>query len=87
VGVGGSAGSSSARTTILLPSRLDETKLTRLLPLTPLGMPAASMNLEVADAMLVLAIATASSGQLQCYLSVLVSSFVVVWLRPAKVRK
>jgi hypothetical protein len=46
---------------------LDETKLMRLLlllPLPPLGMPAASMNLEVADAMLVLAIATASSGQL-----------------------
>jgi hypothetical protein len=69
VGAGGAAGSSSARTTSLLPSRFDETKLMRLLLplpllLPPLGMPAASMNLEVADAMLVLAIATASSGQL-----------------------
>jgi hypothetical protein len=55
--IAGSAASSSARTTSLLPNRLGaEAKLTRPL-LTPLvvGTPAASMNREVADAMFVLA--------------------------------
>src|ERR1041385_2474592 len=55
------AGSSSARGTSLQPSRVDGRKLTRLLTPPLVGMPAASMNLEVADAMLVLAIGTASS--------------------------